>query len=65
MIFGLFPQREATPRRLTFDDAEADSPTWTPDGKSVIFLLEARGKPHALERSGRRGRTHACHDGRR
>ena len=27
----------ASPRRLTFDDADDDAPVWTPDGKRIVF----------------------------
>ena len=39
----IVPAAGGPPRRLTFDDVEADSPTWTPDGKSVIFSSKRAG----------------------
>ena len=37
------PTSEGTPRRLSFDDAEVGSPTWTPDGRFVIFPSKRAG----------------------
>jgi Tol biopolymer transport system component/DNA-binding winged helix-turn-helix (wHTH) protein len=39
----IVPTAKATPRRLTFDDAEVGSPTWTPDGRFVIFPSKRAG----------------------
>ena len=39
----IVPSAGGAPRRLTFDDAEAGSPTWTPDGKFVIFFSKRAG----------------------
>jgi Tol biopolymer transport system component/DNA-binding winged helix-turn-helix (wHTH) protein len=39
----IVPSTGGAPRRLTFDDAEAGSPTWTPDGKFVIFFSKRAG----------------------
>ena len=38
-----------TPRRLTFDDTEGGTPTWTPDGQFVIFSSKRTGS-HTLWR---------------
>jgi Tol biopolymer transport system component len=47
--FWIVPSPGGTPRRLTFDDAEGGTPTWTPDGQSVIFSSKRTGS-HTLWR---------------
>jgi Tol biopolymer transport system component len=39
----LFQPPGGRPRRLTFDDADAGTPTWTPDGRFVVFSSERAG----------------------
>lgn len=39
----IVPTAGGAPRRLTYDDAETDSPTWTTDGKFVIFSSKRAG----------------------
>ena len=39
----LVSTEKATPRRLTFDDAEVGSPTWTPDGRFIVFPSKRAG----------------------
>jgi Tol biopolymer transport system component/DNA-binding winged helix-turn-helix (wHTH) protein len=39
----IVPTAGGTPSRLTFDDAEMGSPTWTPDGRFVIFPSKRAG----------------------
>ena len=45
----IVPSSGGTPRRLTFDDTEGGSPTWTPDGRFVIFSSNRAGS-HTLWR---------------
>ncbi len=39
----IVPTAGGAPRRLTFDDVETGYPTWTPDGKFVIFSSKRAG----------------------
>jgi Tol biopolymer transport system component len=39
----IVPTAGGAPRRLTYDDAEIAAPTWTPDGKFVIFSSKRSG----------------------
>jgi Tol biopolymer transport system component/DNA-binding winged helix-turn-helix (wHTH) protein len=39
----IVPSAAGPLRRLTFDDVEADSPTWTPDGETLIFSSKRAG----------------------
>jgi Tol biopolymer transport system component/DNA-binding winged helix-turn-helix (wHTH) protein len=41
--FWVVPTAGGPARRLTFDDAEAGTPTWTPDGRFIIFSSERAG----------------------
>jgi Tol biopolymer transport system component/DNA-binding winged helix-turn-helix (wHTH) protein len=41
--FWVIPAAAGPARRLTFDDAEAGTPTWTPDGRFIIFSSERAG----------------------
>ena len=45
----IVPSSGGTPRRLTFDDTEGGTPTWTPDGQFVIFSSKRTGS-HTLWR---------------
>ena len=45
----IVPSSGGTPRRLTFDDSEGGTPTWTPDGQFVIFSSKRTGS-HTLWR---------------
>jgi Tol biopolymer transport system component len=45
----VIPSAGGTPRRLTFDTAEAGRPIWTPDGRSIIFS-SSRGGSQTLWR---------------
>jgi Tol biopolymer transport system component len=41
--FWIVPTAGGPARRLTFDDAEAGTPTWTPDGRFIIVSSERAG----------------------
>jgi Tol biopolymer transport system component/DNA-binding winged helix-turn-helix (wHTH) protein len=41
--FWVVPAAGGPARRLTFDDAEGGTPTWTPDGRFIIFSSERTG----------------------
>jgi Tol biopolymer transport system component/DNA-binding winged helix-turn-helix (wHTH) protein len=45
----IVPSSGGTPRRLTFDDTEGGTPTWTPDGRFVVFSSKRTGS-HTLWR---------------
>ena len=45
----IVPSAGGPPRRLTFDDTEGGTPTWTPDGESIIFSSKRTGS-HTLWR---------------
>jgi Tol biopolymer transport system component/DNA-binding winged helix-turn-helix (wHTH) protein len=45
----IIPSSGGTARRLTFDDTECGTPTWTPDGQFVIFSSKRTGS-HTLWR---------------
>jgi Tol biopolymer transport system component/DNA-binding winged helix-turn-helix (wHTH) protein len=45
----IVPSSGGRPRRLTFDDTEGGTPTWTPDGQFVIFSSKRTGS-HTLWR---------------
>ncbi len=45
----IVPSSGGSPRRLTFDDTEGGTPTWTPDGQFVIFSSKRTGS-HTLWR---------------
>jgi Tol biopolymer transport system component/DNA-binding winged helix-turn-helix (wHTH) protein len=45
----IVPSSGGTPRRLTFDDTEGGTPSWTPDGRFVVFSSNRTGS-HTLWR---------------
>ena len=39
------------PRRLTFENRFAESPAWTPDGRSIVYVVRAKGVDNLWQQS--------------